>query len=269
MDGNGVVTQTDLCEGLRALGVRRGDVVLAHTSLSSFGHVAGGADAVIDALLEAVGEAGTVMVPTHTWSTVNARNTVFDVRRSPSVVGRVTEVFRHRPEAIRSLHPTHSCAAIGRDAEAMVRDHETQITPCGRKSPYQRLMDRGGKILFLGCTLLVNTSYHAVEEMANVPYLFRDFQMLYTIDYEDRKRPVPSRRHYGGPRDYPGTEPILAEAGALVAGRIGHADVRVVDAAQMEAVIMPLLAENPFMLLRADMREPYRAYWLRDLECRP
>lgn len=260
------MTREDVAFELRKLGVREGEVVLVHTSLSSFGHVEGGADAVIDALLDAVGPQGTVMVPTHTWSSVNAKCPLFDVRRSPSVVGRVTELFRHRPDALRSLHPTHSCGAIGPEAEAMLRDHETQITPCGRKSPYQRLMDGGGKILFLGVTLVVNTSYHALEEMANVPYLFRDFQMLYTVDYEGNRRAVPSRRHHGGPRDYPGTEPILERAGALVKGCIGDADVRVVDAAGMEAAIMPLLAENPFLLYRQDVQEHFRARWQSETE---
>jgi aminoglycoside 3-N-acetyltransferase len=255
------VDQHDIARGLQALGVRAGDALLAHSSLSRFGHVKGGADAVINALLEAVGPQGTVAVPTHTWGTVNAQNPLFDVRSSPSIVGRVTQVFRARPQARRGLHPTHSCAAIGPMADELLRDHETQVTPCGSKSPYQRLMDCGGRILFLGVTLAVNTSFHALEEIACVPWLFDRFEMLYSVDYEGRRIAVPSRRHSADmPRDYEKMDPVLEAEGAMVKGQIGEATVRVVDARRMRDLVVPMLARDPFLLLpsRAAARERER-----------
>jgi aminoglycoside 3-N-acetyltransferase len=259
------VNQQDIAEGLRTLGVRAGDVLLVHSSLSRFGHVEGGADAVIDALIEAVGPEGTVAVPTHTWGTVNAQQPVFDVRTSPSIVGRITEFFRARPQARRGLHPTHSCAAIGPKTDALLRDHETQVTPCGSKSPYQRLMDLGGKVVFLGVDLRVNTSFHALEEVACVPWLFDRFEMLYTIDHDGRRLPVISRRHSAEmPRDYEKMEPALLERGVMVKGAIGDATVRVVDAAAMRATVVAMMAEDPFLLLApsaaARERERYESW---------
>ena len=256
------VERPDIVSGLAQLGVRAGDVLLVHSSLSRFGYVEGGADAVGDALLEAVGPAGTVMLPTHTWGTVNAVSPVFDVRRSPSIVGQITEAFRARPGALRGLHPTHSCSGIGPMTADLLRDHETQVTPCGSKSPYQRLMDCGGKIVFLGVTLYVNTCFHACEEMACVPWLFDRFEMLYSVDYEDRRRPVPSRRHtLGLARDFEKMESTLQAAGVLVKGEIGEATVRLVDARRMRDMIVPMLAEDPFLPLaeRPAARE-YRRY---------
>ncbi len=262
-----VVTRQDIAEGLAALGVRAGDALLVHSSLSRFGHVEGGADAVVDALLDAVGPEGTVAVPTHTWGTVDAEQPVFDVRSTPSMVGRITEVFRIRAEARRSLHPTHSCAAIGRRRDELLSDHETQVTPCGGKSPYQRLMDCGGKVVFLGIGLRSNTSFHALEELACVPWLFDRLQMLYTVDYEGRRRAVPSRRHSSDMlRDFEKVEPVLEERGALVKGGIGDATVRVLDAAAARDIIVPMLAEDPFLLLapRPAARERHRyEEWLR------
>lgn len=250
------VTLRDIADGLGALGLSEGDVLLVHSSLSRLGHVDGGADAVIDALLEAVGPAGTVMVPTHTWDRIDARNPVFDVRETASCVGAIPETFRRRPEAVRGLHPTHSCAAIGLMREELSRGHETQVTPCGSKSPYQRLMDCAGKIVFLGVDLGVNTSFHALEEMAGVPWLFVRFEMLYSVDYEGRKIPVPSRRHSDKmPRDFRKMEPILEREGVLAKGRIGEAEVRVVDAAAMRDLLLPMLAEDPFLLLVPGLAE--------------
>jgi len=244
------VTRQDIAAGLAGLGIAPGDVLLVHSSLSRFGHVEGGADAVIDALLDAVGPEGTVAVPTHTWGTVHARNPVFDVRNSPSIVGLITETFRKRPGAVRGLHPTHSCAAIGPMAGELSHGHETQVTPCGSKSPYQRLMECGGKIVFLGVTLFVNTSFHALEEIACVPWLFDHFELLYTIDLEGRRWPVPSRRHRSDlKRAYEELEPVLAGHGALVRGRIGEAPVRVVDAQRMRDALVPMLARDPFLTL--------------------
>lgn len=255
------VDRHDIARGLADLGVQAGEALLVHSSLSRFGHVKGGADAVIDALLEAVGPDGTVVVPTHTWATVNAQSPVFDVRSTPSIVGIITEVFRARSGARRGLHPTHSCAAIGPLRDELLRDHEAQITPCGSRSPYQRLMDRGGRIVFLGVTLVVNTSFHALEEVACVPWLFDRFQMLYSVGYDGERRPVPSRRHSNDmPRDYARMEPVLEERDALVKGQIGDATVRVVNARAMRDIVVPMLAEDPFLLLaeRTAVRERKR-----------
>lgn len=253
------VGRGEIADGLRGLGVREGDALLVHSSLSSLGRVRGGADAVIDALLDAVGPQGTVCVPTHTWDRVGARNPVFDVRETACCVGLIPETFRRRPGAVRGLHPTHSCAAIGPLKEELLRGHETQVTPCGSRSPYQRLMRFGGRIVFLGVDLRVNTSFHALEEMAGVPWLFDRFEMLYAVDAEGRRVAVPSRRHCDWlPRDFPKMEPVLEREGALVRGQIGAADVLVVEAAGMERVVMPMLAENPFLLLEPGPAERER-----------
>ena len=99
------VAKSDILHGLDELGIRQGEVTYVHSSLKAFGHVDGGADAVIDALLETVGPEGTVVVPTFTWGRNHAKAVVeFDVANDPSEVGRITEVFRQRPEAIRNEH---------------------------------------------------------------------------------------------------------------------------------------------------------------------
>jgi aminoglycoside 3-N-acetyltransferase len=244
------VTRRDIADGLARLGVAAGDALLVHSSLSAFGWVEGGADAVIDALLESVGGDGTVLLPTHTWRDVGRENPVFDVRKTPGCVGRIPEVFRKREAAYRGLHPTHSCAGIGPMTRDLLRDHETQVTPCGSKSPYQRLMDCGGKIVFLGVTLFVNTSFHALEETACVPWVLDQFEELFTIDHDGDRIRVPSRRHAGGlRRAFEQMEPTLLETGAMVKGTIGEATVRVVESGPMRDVLLPRLAEDPFLFL--------------------
>ena len=104
------ISQTEIEAALREVGLQAGDVALVHSSLSSMGWVEGGADAVIDALLAVVDHTqGTLVLPTLCQKNISARFETWDIATSPSDVGRITEVGRLRPDAIRSDH-----AKIGR-----------------------------------------------------------------------------------------------------------------------------------------------------------
>ena len=143
-DNKPLVTRADIVAGLRAIGLQPGDLVQVHSSLSAFGYVEGGADAVVDALLEALGPDGTLMVPTFN----HGREKVFDPATSPSVNGKITEALRTRPEAHRSVHPTHPYAAIGPLAEWLTSEH-LEIGTFDWECPLGKLIQRDGLILML------------------------------------------------------------------------------------------------------------------------
>ena len=67
MEKRKLVTPDDMKTALKDLGVRKGQAIMVHTSLSSLGYVCGGAQSVIEALLESVGDEGTIMMPTQSW----------------------------------------------------------------------------------------------------------------------------------------------------------------------------------------------------------
>jgi aminoglycoside 3-N-acetyltransferase len=170
-----------LVTDLLALGVRPGGVLLVHASLRSLGPVEGGAETVIQALLEALGPHGTLLMPALSYMSVGSAQPVFDVLRTPSCVGALPEYFRVRPGTLRSLHPTHSVCGLGSRAAELLSGHELDHTPCGEHSPFSRLPGADGQILFLGCGLRPNTSMHAVEEHFEPPYLYsreQDFTMI-------------------------------------------------------------------------------------------
>lgn len=250
------VNSRDIAAGLERLGVHRGDTVMVHSSLSSLGWVDGGADAVIDALLEVIGPTGLLIMPTHTWSIVNASQPAFHQQLTPSVVGQITEVFRHRARVVRSLHPTHSVAALGADADQFVAGHECYSTPCSTKSPYGRLVDRGGYVLLLGVGLESFTLMHGFEEWAAVPWLFNRTEQLWSVTATGEVLAVRSRRHTDHPvfrhRDFPLLEPVLADHNAIRTGTIGAATARLVDAAAARSCLVPLLVENPNAVVRKD-----------------
>ncbi|HEY5563644.1 MAG TPA: AAC(3) family N-acetyltransferase [Clostridiaceae bacterium] len=132
------VTQSVLEEGLSHLGLKSGDSVLVHSLLSSFGFVDGGAITVIDSFLNVLKDEGLLIVPTLTGKITDCRDKppIFDVKTTPCWTGKIPETFRMMKQAVRSLHPTHSVAAIGDRKYELTRLHETGLSPCDDKSPY-------------------------------------------------------------------------------------------------------------------------------------
>ncbi|MBN2583187.1 MAG: AAC(3) family N-acetyltransferase [Planctomycetes bacterium] len=239
------VTRNMIAEGLRRLGVRPGEVLLLHSSLKSLGRVEGGPQTLVAALQDVLTTEGTLVMPTLTWDTVNAEHPRFDVRQSASRVGLVTEVFRTMPGVRRSLHPTHSLAAWGRLRDELLEGHEacTSAGPIG--SPYHRIVEHGGRILFLGCRLSSNTMMHCVEEWAPVPEsLTAEMQPLEVVDYDGRIIPSPQHRHAGArSRHYAKMAPLFEQWGCLVTGRVAEAECRLVDSAIMAERTLRLLRE--------------------------
>ncbi len=160
------LSHRDLVTAMQDVGLGQVDRLLMHSSLHSLGRVDGGAETLIDALLEVLGEEGTLMAPTFNY---NLEEEVFDPTTVRSQTGLITEILRKRPEAIRSLHPNYSVAAIGRDAEELTREHwKAEATGVG--SPIDRIARAGGSILLLGVKHDTDSSMHVGEAYAEVPY---------------------------------------------------------------------------------------------------
>ena len=161
-----------MARDLAGLGVRRAGTLLVHSSLRSLGSLPGGAETAVEGLLEALGGEGTLLMPALSYETVGAENPVFDVLGTRSCVGALPEFFRRMAGVVRSVHPTHSACATGPRARELLGGHMRDATPCGGNSPFFKLREAAGQILFIGCGLRPNTSMHAVEELTEPPYLY-------------------------------------------------------------------------------------------------
>lgn len=231
------ITKVQMVRDFRLAGIEEGDIILMHSALSAIGHVEGGADAVIDALLEVLGPEGTLACVT-----MNAG--VFDAATSPSTVGIISETLRKRPDAIRSLRPSHSVAAIGRLSGYFTNGHDRCETNCGKGTPYDKIQELGGKIVLLGVDMNRNTTLHTLEDFVDAPYLEDvDLPMpTYEKDYEGKTMRI--TKYPPGHRDFLTFTASLRRADAMTEGRVGNAVVKVIDAKKMFAIGLELLHQN-------------------------
>ena len=223
-----------MIQDLRALGVREGGVLMVHSSLRSLGPVAGGAETVIEALLGALGPRGTLLLPALSYENVHAGNPHFDVRQTPSCVGALAEYFRQRAATRRSIHPTHSVSGVGALADEILSGHENDHTPCGPNSPWHRLPHYDGQILFLGCGMRPNTSMHAVEELSEPLYLFKNPVTYEITDAVGRVFPMTVRRHaFDDWEHFYDRVAGLLDDDALHTGKVLAADCQLIESPEM------------------------------------
>jgi len=176
-----LLTREILAADLRALGLGRGGVLLVHASMGSLGWVCGGATAVVLALLDVLGPAGTLVVPTftsdnrdpsrwrdppvpeHWWGAIREALPAFDPVVSPGHrMGAVSEQVRTWPGAVRSAHPQTSFAALGPAASHVAAEHARDCH-LGERSPLARLEELGADVLLLGVGWGRCTSFHLAE----------------------------------------------------------------------------------------------------------
>lgn len=236
------VTLASLVADLDRLGVRAGDLLLVHSSLSALGWVSGGVVTVVRALLATLGETGTIVVPTHTshltdparwqhppvpddWVPV-IRTTVpaFDPAVEPSRrMGAIAEVVRTWPGTLRSNHPHVSFAAHGPLAARVTAGHDLAWS-LGEGSPLARLYELGAKVLLLGTRNC--TSLHLAEVRAG---LAPAVTKAAALEVDGVRRWV---EFVDGDYDDRHFDAVLADFCAeqgIVAGRVGRADALVLD----------------------------------------
>lgn len=191
----------DLTAALHRVGVRAGDTLLVHSGFRRTTGFTGTPHDVLGCLLAATGPEGNLLMmsmPYRGSSYEHLRaDPLFDVRRTVSEMGIVSEVFRRRPGVLRSLHPTHPVLAHGKDAAWLVGGHERSEVPCGRGTPFGKLRELAGKVLFLDVPFGTFTFIHHIEDLLadRLPFpVYREDPLPgRVIDGEGNLRIVPTR----------------------------------------------------------------------------
>lgn len=156
-------------------GIEKGSIVFVHSSVDRL-NIDLSAKEILNALMEAVGEEGTLLFPTYpalpSYEFLKSAE-VWDIKRTPSFSGLLSEVARRTAGSKRSLHPTKSVCAIGKNAEYFTNKHHLSPYPYDKQSPYYKVIEQNGISIGLGVTSNYFSSTHTVDD-----YFKDDFPVM-------------------------------------------------------------------------------------------
>lgn len=159
--------EDDLLFALREIcGVKKGDVLFVHSSIDGLAMDIS-PRRILELLLDTVGPEGTILMPSYPKLTSHAflkSGQVWDVRRTPSYSGLLTEIFRRMEGTRRSLHPTKSVAVRGPLRDELIGEHHTDIRPYGAASPYYKFVTHGGRAIGIGVSVRYIAFIHAIDD---------------------------------------------------------------------------------------------------------
>jgi aminoglycoside N3'-acetyltransferase len=236
-------TRATLAEELRSLGVAPGGVLLVHTSYRAVRPVDGGPAALVGALLDALGPAGTLVMPS--WGDDEDRP--FDPATTPVAadLGVTAETFRRLPGVARSAHP-FAFAALGPAAARIVGD-PLPLPPHGPASPVGRVHELDGQLLLLGVDHDANTTLHLAEVLGGAPYrvpkhctVLGDDGRPVRVDYDENDHCCAR---------FALVDDWLRARDAQREGMVGSARARLVRARDVVAVARERLARDPLVFL--------------------
>jgi len=185
----------DLETGLHSLGVQSGDTLMLHSSFDSFCGFRGSLKELIDAFLRVIGSTGNLLMVSLPYSSSTYEYLqnlkCFDVRKTVSHMGLISESFRRRKGVLRSFHPTHPVLAYGPKAEWIVAEHDKCLYPCGPGSPFEKLSLLGGKVVFFNVPFTTITFFHYLEHLVQdrltFPLYFDEVFEVPGIDWNGKK----------------------------------------------------------------------------------
>lgn len=251
-------TVASLTSDLARLGVRAGDALIVHSSMKSLGRVAGGPQSVVRALQRAVTPRGLLVMPAFSYNFEKTYEPVepFDAATSPSKVGLISDTFRRTKGVRRSLHPTHSVAAWGRGAEALVAGHERR-SGLAADTPFHRAARQGAKLVMIGCDFTSLSLLHVAEDLGGAPYL-----RIFNWGYHGWKPTALTRRGAeiervkddcvpGCSHHFGAAEQLARGKGLLREARMGDATVLVADARAVLDLVAAEIRRTPDFVLCA------------------
>lgn len=249
------VTKEDIKDGLKKLGLKKGDSVGVHSSLSAFGYVEGGADAVIDTLLETVGAEGTIVMPTYSKNieilgktqeeidmgvTWKYKILPYDPQKNGCWTGSIPDTFWRRSGAVRNSHPTHSLTALGGRSGEFIHKHKSLYAG----NEWKKLLNMDGYILLLGVTLGCCSSMHLAEEHVKLPQHILD-KTTPPPDLEEKFKRDNIGFGFGPYPDFAKMEEICMKNGIVRIVKIGEATVKLLRLRELIDLYAEYLRREP------------------------
>ena len=259
-----------LLAALGAVGVVRGDALMLHSAFGRSHGFRGSIEQLTDVFIDAVGPDGHLLMVSLPYRSSSFdylnRLKVFDVRKTPSMMGLVSEMFRRRPDVLRSLHPTHPVLVRGSRAEAFIEGHPDCLYPCGPGSPFDKLAGANGLVVFFNVAFDTYTFFHYLEHMVSSQLPFS----LYTeqtfdapvVDRAGQRRTV--RTHVFAPdairrRRFDAFEAALRRRGLIRETRLGASRIQSVRVQDTIACVSEMASRGEFFYDTEDLATPRRS----------
>ena len=227
-------------------------ILVVHSAIATLSRRGFRAEAMIETFLDYMTD-GTVVMPTMSWRAVTREHPHWDEIETRSETGVLSEIFRTRYASRRSIHPTHSVAAHGAKADALVARHHLDDTPVSPNSPYGLMRPYQAFVLMIGVGLETCTAIHLAEETAAPDVYLRplDPAELYQCrDRSGRVHEVRTRRHWRLDRDFPQFAGPLERRGVLQTGCIEGCGYTVVGLGDLLNTVVAALNADPRATLR-------------------
>ena len=164
-------TKESIFRQLEAMGAPRDSVVIMHSSLRAIGPVEGGAEGLLEILLEYfTAKGGLFCVPSHTWHNLSKEITL-DMGTDDTCLGAFAKVAIRSGLGVRTENPAHSMVVFGDRQRTLefVREDPFIPTPSAPESSYGKLYSWGGHVLLVGVAHNRNTYLHSVGEILRLP----------------------------------------------------------------------------------------------------
>ena len=242
-----MITKNEILLQLQSFQFSVGHPILVHTSLRAIGPIEGGAETLLNALIDFFTNNNVLLcIPTHTWD-----EAVMDLRTPRTCIGTLPNIAACRSDGVRSLHPTHSMMVFGNtdQAKSFVDCDRSVISPASPDGTLGKLYDMDGYVLLLGVGHERNTFLHCVEEMMHVPFRLTSEMVKRTIIHPDGQAEV--RNLYWFDEEYnPDVsvffgkyEPAFRYHGCITDGTIGNCHAQLCSAKAMKRT-MEIVRQN-------------------------
>ncbi len=249
-----MLSKQDIIASLNKIGAPRDKVVIVHTSLRKIGNIEGGAEALLDALIEYfTADGGLLCIPAHTWGYQDDKSVpTLDLCNPRSSIGTLPDIASRDSRGIRTLHPSHSMMVFGNKDKVLdfVSGEEKVETTASPDGCYGKIYKMGGYVLLLGVGQDKNTFLHCVEEMLGVNNRI-DYKKPISLTIKHLDGHIEERKLYQlyseGILDvsmqFPNYEPAFRKHGCIVDGMMGNAKAQLCDVVKMKDV-MSLIYER-------------------------
>jgi len=245
----------ELKAALKGMGVRETDTLLVHANFEPDSGFQGTPLDLVDALADLVGKEGNLMMVS-----IPFRGSAYDyllqkrpfhVRKTVSMMGLVTEMFRRRKGTVRSLHPTHPVLVYGKDRAWIAASHEACLFPCGVGTPFDKLLKLKGKILFFDVGFGAITFFHYVEDLLKdkLPFpVYHDGLFSVSVAAENDEPHIVQTYAFskGVNRDTEKLEAEMSRQQKLLKRRIGNSRLILVNAEDVVSVMAAMVEAGQY-----------------------